>query len=234
MHCISYVAADAIQIRFSDTEIDTCAAEVATLTHFLTTHFQRECVDVVPAYDSVTAFVDFPATYPQMLAPHIEAFLQSKALEQATVKPSKPVILPCCYDPEFALDLESLSKHSNLTAEDVIRIHSSKTYRVYAIGFSPGFPYLGFVDERIACPRLNTPRIQIPEGSVGIAEKQTGIYPTGSPGGWNIIGSCPRPLFKPQHRDAETLCTLRVGDQVTFQPITKHEYLALKREALSA
>ncbi|MCE2570157.1 5-oxoprolinase subunit PxpB [Motilimonas eburnea] len=119
-------------------------------------------------------------------------------------------------------DLARIANHANMSVEQVIQCHSDTLYRVYAIGFSPGFPYLGEVDPRIATPRLTSPRKQVAAGSVGIADNQTGIYPNASPGGWNILGLCPHALL-----DNDYQCRLQVGDQVRFVPIAQDEFLHL-------
>jgi KipI family sensor histidine kinase inhibitor len=107
---------------------------------------------------------------------------------------------------------------------DVIALHSSNEYRVYAIGFAPGFAYLGQVDERIAAPRLATPRQRVPRGSVAIADRQTAVYPAVSPGGWNLIGRCPTRMFDPK---ATPVMPVAVGDKVRFEPIGLERYLEL-------
>lgn len=129
--------------------------------------------------------------------------------------------VPVCYDEEFAPDLEALAITKQLSQEEFISLHSSVTYDVYMLGFLPGFAYMGVVDDRIAAPRLQTPRTHVPEGSVGIAGNQTGIYPSDSPGGWQLIGRTPIALFNP---DSNSPAFFRAGDQVTFYPITKHEF----------
>lgn len=130
------------------------------------------------------------------------------------------VKIPVCYDGyEFAPDLEFVAETNNLTEKEVVEIHSSRIYRVFMIGFLPGFPYLGEVDERIAAQRKSTPRARVRQGSVGIAGRQTGVYPLESPGGWQIIGRTPLKLFNPTEKDAVTL--LKPGDAVEFYPIER-------------
>jgi KipI family sensor histidine kinase inhibitor len=124
-------------------------------------------------------------------------------------------------------DLEDVARFNKLSVDDVIQIHSSVTYLVYMLGFTPGFCYLGGMDSRIAMPRKETPRLKIPEGSVGIADKQTGIYPIESPGGWQLIGQTPLKLFNP-NRQPEFL--FQIGDTLRFKPISENEFLKLKQE----
>ena len=128
----------------------------------------------------------------------------------------KTVLIPTLYGSDFGLDIESVSEFTNLPVEEVIRIHSENEYLVYALGFSPGFPYLGGLDSRIHCPRLETPRISVPKGSVAIADSQTGVYPVSSPGGWRLIGQTPVTIFDPD-RSHPSIVT--PGDYIRFVPI---------------
>jgi KipI family sensor histidine kinase inhibitor len=137
------------------------------------------------------------------------------------------VTLPVYYAAESGPDLEALAERASLTVEEVIAIHQSVEYRVYAIGFAPGFAYLGEVDERIAAPRLSTPRQKVPRGAVAIADRQTAVYPAPSPGGWNLIGRCPVRMFNP---DADPTMPVRVGDRVRFEAIERQAYLDLGGE----
>ena len=136
----------------------------------------------------------------------------------------KIVELPVWYDTECGPELSLISEHSGLSINEVITLHHSGLYRVYAIGFAPGFAFLGDVDERIAMQRLSTPRQKVPAGSLGIANRQTAVYPSESPGGWNLIGRCPTRIFNPA---AEPPMPIRIGDSVRFMPIDKTRYLQL-------
>tara|TARA_B100001250_G_scaffold27719_1_gene22806 strand:+ start:469 stop:1146 length:678 start_codon:yes stop_codon:yes gene_type:complete len=129
--------------------------------------------------------------------------------------------IPICYEEVFASDLKEISKQLNLTAEEIIDIHSSAAYEVKAIGFTPGFSYLGDLDEKIAVPRLSKPRVKTKVGSVAIANDRTGIYCLGGPGGWPIIGATPMNLFNP---DDDGSVTLIPGTKVTFKKISMEEF----------
>lgn len=129
--------------------------------------------------------------------------------------------VPICYGGEFGPDLPFVARHNGLTPQEVIRIHSSREYLVYMLGFAPGFPYLGGMSERIAAPRRATPRQKIPPRSLGIAGSQTGIYPIETPGGWQLIGRTPLNLFQPE-KDEPSL--LQAGDKIKFHPISEEEY----------
>jgi inhibitor of KinA len=140
---------------------------------------------------------------------------------------SKRWKIPVCYDAVFGIDLKAISKEKNLSISEIIDIHSKAFYTVYFIGFLPGFLYLGGLDEAIFMPRKRTPRLKVEKGAVAIGENQTGIYPTVSPGGWNIIGNSPVSFF---NINKEVPCFANPGDQITFQSISIKEYLKIKAQ----
>lgn len=129
--------------------------------------------------------------------------------------------LPVCYDPEFGIDLAEVCQRLGLSAKELIQQHTAHRYLVYGIGFLPGFMYLGGLPASLEIPRRAEPRQQVVKGSVGLAAKQTGIYPQDSPGGWNIIGNCPIPLFNPLAKEPSFV---KVGDMIQFQRIERAEY----------
>ena len=152
--------------------------------------------DVYPTYKSLVINYDNLAIDYQALKKKIESLIfEIIDNYDKNVSNDKVLEIPVKYGGEFGPDLKIMSKKLNISEESIINIHSSAIYRIYMIGFMPGFPYLGGLDERISFPRLSTPRIKVPAGSVGIAGKQTGIYPFESPGGWNIIGRTELSLF---------------------------------------
>jgi inhibitor of KinA len=207
-------------------EIDvTTLAHVRALTALLERDPPPGVTDVVPAYASVTVFYDLVRTggYEQLCAE-----LKTRAGRAATQPPfetARVVEIPVCYEEAFAPDLGYVAAHAGLRPEEVVVLHSGADYRVHAIGFVPGFPYLGGLPERLQTPRRATPRTLVPPGSVGIGAAQTGVYPLATPGGWNLIGRTPLALFRPQ---AEPPALLRVGDQVRFRPIAAEEFAAWK------
>ena len=146
-------------------------------------------------------------------------------LRDESLKDQRTVEIPVCYGGDYGPDLEFVAQHNSLTEEKVVAIHSAADYLVYMIGFAPGFPYLGGMSEQIAAPRRESPRLQIPAGSVGIAGAQTGVYPIETPGGWQLIGRTPLELFRPTE-DPPT--RLRAGDIVRFRPITSEEFDRLR------
>lgn len=178
--------------------------------------------DVVPAERSLLLVFD---------AAHQPLARQRRALRQAlagfsTVEHGQPTVhrLPVCYDDEFAPDLPAIARAAGISKQDAIELHTGQAYTVQAVGFAPGFAYLGSVDPRIAAPRLTTPRQRVPAGAVGIADMCTAVYPAASPGGWNIIGRCPALLFDAR-RDPPS--TLQAGDRVEFHAIARDEFDAL-------
>jgi KipI family sensor histidine kinase inhibitor len=197
----------------------------------------QHCADLI-AGELGTALIDLVPSYASLLviynAFEIDHLAVNKSLKKilsnaVEVKNGngKVVILPVYYSPESGPDLQSLAANTGLTVAEVIAIHQSQEYRVYAIGFAPGFAYLGEVDERIAAARLATPRQKVPRGAVGIADRQTAVYPAVSPGGWNLIGLCPQRMFDPA---ASPAMPVAVGDRVKFDAISRDEFLALGGE----
>lgn len=135
------------------------------------------------------------------------------------------VEVPVCYDTKLGPDIEFVASHAGLSIDEVIKIHSEKPYLIYMLGFQPGFPYLGGLDERIHTPRLETPRLKLEAGSVGIGGAQTGLYPMESPGGWQIIGLTPVKCYNPAKEEP---IPYHAGDYIKFVPIDYKEYLTLK------
>lgn len=152
------------------------------------------------------------------------------SLDPAASGSSRVVEIPVCYGGDFGPDLLDVAAYTGLSAEEVIEIHSGQNYLVYMIGFSPGFPYLGGMSERISTPRRTSPRHLIDPGTVGIGGLQTGVYPIATPGGWQLIGKTPIKLFRPNH---ETPSLLKAGDFVRFRPIEPKQYEEWKEEDYS-
>jgi len=201
------------------------AARVQAATAAVERRLGDDLVDLVPSYASLLILYAALRTDHLSVSHRVRACLH--ALGDAAASTGNRVVLPVYYHPEAGEDLESLAAHAGLAVDEVIALHSGVEYRVYAIGFAPGFAYLGQVDERIAAPRLATPRKHVPRGAVAIAERQTAVYPSESPGGWNLIGRCPVRMFDPA---ADPVMPVAVGDRVRFEPIDRARYLALGGE----
>lgn len=184
-----------------------------------------DLVDLVPSFASILVVYRLDTADHLSVRKRIHGALE--ALEAPNSAEGKLVTLPVYYAPEVGPDLEALAERAGLQVDEVIGIHRDTEYRVYAIGFAPGFAYLGQVDERIATPRLATPRQKVPRGAVGIADRQTAIYPAPSPGGWNLIGRCPLRMFDP---DAEPTMPVAVGDRVRFEVISREQFLEMGGE----
>jgi inhibitor of KinA len=168
--------------------------------------------DVVPAYHTVSVYFDPRKITRAALHQELEQAMSSAAGKEPVIG-AAPIHIVVTYGGESGPDLAAVAAFASCSEEDVIRLHSENVYRVYMLGFLPGFAYLGSVDRRIAMPRLGTPRVRVPAGSVGIAGAQTGIYPSEMPGGWRIIGRTSFTLFDPT-RDEPSM--LKAGDSVKF------------------
>jgi len=144
-------------------------------------------------------------------------------LEVTSAEVGHLVEIPVYYGIEVGPDLERVAQLHNISIDDVIRLHTARDYHVFAIGFAPGFAYMGEVDPALRTPRLETPRTQVPVGSVALADQQTAVYPVVSPGGWNILGRTPVKMFDPERAD---LCPVATGDRVRFVPISRAAFLA--------
>lgn len=217
----------AITIDFGNVINQTINEKILVLFYHLSATPLHGMIEAVPAYSSLTVYYDVFKTREKIPADKtVYEFIAEQLLERLQealpVKDiiSKQVSIPVCYEKEFAKDLEKLAMEKNIPVDEVIRIHSSKPYRVYMLGFLPGFTYMGEVDERIAMSRKPQP-VTVAAGSIGIAGKQTGIYPQASPGGWQIIGRTPLKLFDIT-KEEPTL--LKAGDIVQFISISKNEF----------
>lgn len=165
-----------------------------------------------------------PSTWdPEEVEARLSAATKECLLDVPEIETGNPVSLPVCYDPELAPDLEELSAGAGLSVAEVARLHSGAMYTVLATGFAPGFAYLGDLDARIAMPRLATPRRRVEAGSVGIADRRTGIYPAAGPGGWRIVGRVPEPFFADP---TERISRFRPGGTVEFRVIGRDAYEA--------
>ncbi len=181
-------------------------------------------VDVVSAYATVGIYFDPALANLQS----VRAALRSVKTSAVKVATGRSHVIPCCY--ELQLDLDRVAEHTGLTRDQIIAKHTEQSYTVYAIGFCPGFPYLGYLpQELVGVPRLPSPRLRVEPGSVGLTGRQTGLYPLARPGGWNLIGRTPLELVNIE----DHYFPLQVGDQVRFQRIDAIEYERLKGERLS-
>ena len=177
-------------------------------------------VELVPTYCSLLINYDVLKIDYNTLVEKLKTFLNND-LETAEGEEVTLVEIPTLYNDEVGPDLSYVAEHNKISKEEVIKIHTGTDYLVYMLGFMPGFTYLGGMSEKIATPRLESPRLQIYPGSVGIAGKQTGMYPSMSPGGWRIIGRTPLKLYNP---DSDTPVYISSGDYVRYVSISEEEY----------
>jgi inhibitor of KinA len=185
------------------------------------------CVDVVQAYVSVAVYYDLAQIDFTQAAVWLT---QLQPVERADpAQASGPLhVIPCCY--EFGLDFQRIQEQTALARAEIIALHSSTIYTVYAIGFCPGFPYLGYLPPKLTgVPRLASPRLKVEQGSVGLTGRQTGVYTEERPGGWNIVGQTPLLLVDVQ----DGYFPLRTGDRVQFRRIDEREFGALRGERLT-
>lgn len=176
-------------------------------------------VEYIPTYRSLLILYDPLVWHPDLLVARFQEL--ERSLSTVKLPQHNVYYLPVVYGGEMGPDFPSVCRHTGLTRNDLIKAHTDTTYLVYMLGFTPGFIYLGGMDERIATPRLDNPRLSVPAGSVGIAGNQTGIYPAESPGGWRIIGRTPVKLFQPL---SSKPVLINAGDHVCFIEVTLEEY----------
>ena len=182
--------------------------------------------ETIPTYRSLLVLHDPLTIDSAALTSKLEALVDASDAGEA---PGKLWRLPACYEDTHAPDLDDVAQRTGMSAADVVRLHSERTYHVYMLGFSPGFTYMGDLPESLALPRRTDPRVKVPEGSIAIAAGQTAIYPVESPGGWHLVGTTPVRLFdlsKPEP------ALLRPGDKVKFEPISAAEFERIRAEVV--
>ncbi len=202
---------------------DEISSEVNEKVRRMTLAIQAESVEgiveIVPTYRSLLIFYNPLILSFVDLKKRLERI--EKGLQQTPFPEPKLTRIPALYGGSYGPDLEEVAKYHQISPEEMIQLHCSKPYFIYMIGFMPGFPYMGELPEALITPRLKTPRLSVPAGSVAIAQRQTGIYPMESPGGWQIIGRTPVKLFNPER---EPPALLQMGDHVQFFPIGEKEF----------
>lgn len=213
---------DALIIYLADAANPKLSKKISQLKTQLAEELGDCLIDLIPSYVSLLViFNPFVSDYfavKQIISRHLRFELDETSATKSIIE------IPVYYSEQSGPDLAKIAQHSDLSVAEVINIHQQNTYQVYAIGFAPGFAFLGEVDAKIAMPRLSTPRKKVPKGSVAIADQQTAIYPESSPGGWNLIGLCPLTLFDPKTKPH---IPYQVGDSVKFTAISKAQFLKL-------
>ncbi len=216
----------ALVVEFGDAISPEVNRKVRSLSDALELRSVTGVFDFLPTYRSVLVYYDPLEITAAELQDGIEGLLQDA--DEISIASRRVVHIPTLYGGKMGVDIGFVAQHAGIDEQEVVRIHSGTDYLVYMMGFSPGFAYLGGLDERLATPRLESPRTEIPAGAVGIAESQTGVYPMVSPGGWQLIGRTPLKLFDSQR---EPPVLLNAGDYVRFTPIeAQADYDAILRQ----
>ncbi len=222
MYKIVPAGENSVIIYFGE-EIDArLPGEIGFFAAKLQNQFSHVIIDLIPSYTSLHITYDLSLITYQDFCHQVTGSLRTYQYT-ANQSSGKRIEIPVYYGSESGLDLARLLMQKHLRLNELITIHSAKEYLVHAIGFMPGFAFLAEVEASIQMPRLATPRLHIPAGSVGIADNQTGIYPGDSPGGWNIIGRTPVDLSVHNGNNIEKFS---VGDTVKFIPVDKNTYLS--------
>lgn len=182
-------------------------------------------VDMIPTYASLLINYNPLVIRYKELYKRVESIVKLDFHTDAVQ--AKIYEIPVLYGGAYGPDLVTIAHHAGLSEEEVIRIHSSRDYLIYMLGFLPGFTYLGGLDERIHTPRLASPRVRIPAGSVGIGGSQTGIYPLDSPGGWQLMGMTPVKTYDPERTNP---ILVEAGDYIRFVPVTEPEFQSIKAQ----
>ena len=218
---IEIAGQNAFIVYFAEHTSATVSAQIQAAVNNIQSSMQDCIIDLVPSYASLLVIFDIDRCDHYAVRQKLHAALTD--LDSIDADAGDLITLPVYYDRESGPDLELIAERGKISVDEVIEIHQQQEYRVYAIGFAPGFAYLGEVDERIAAPRLATPRQKVPRGAVAIADRQTAVYPAVSPGGWNLIGLCPTRMFDPARTPS---MPVKVGDRIRFSAIGRDEFLA--------
>jgi KipI family sensor histidine kinase inhibitor len=194
-------------------------AEVVRMAEFLQETYSDVILEVVPSYNSLMVYLKNG----ENIQRHIDIFrfVDISKYQYSNTSRNRMFYIPTCYDSSLGYDLETISGTTQIPVESIIQLHSEASYRIYAMGFLPGFLYLGGLSEQLHFPRKRTIRQNVPKGSVAIGGEQTGIYPQQSPGGWNIIGRTPIELFDTTKKNPTPFS---VGDSIQFTPVSLEEF----------
>jgi len=237
-YCISSLGDSALILDFGNVIDEAVNKKVLALFHHLKKFPFKGMMETVPAYSSLAVFYDVAQIrmHEKTSTAHEWVVLKLEEILQADIdiieETRNTIRIPVLYNSALSHDLEQMEKAFTISKEEIIHLHTSQIYRVYMLGFLPGFPYMGEVNDRIAFPRKQQP-VPVKAGSVAIAGKQTGIYPLPSPGGWQVIGRTPVKMFEAfQESSPPYSCFLQPGDHVQFYAISKDEYEYLEKNSL--
>ena len=220
---------DHLLIEFNSTFSSKTLTQLLKIKTRLEDFYSHKNVEVTNTYTSISIhYFNITELNINDEKQKVIKFIESDSLDEKDIQiHSNLHRLPVCYEDEFAPDLEFLAHQLSLSKQKIIELHTEVIYRVYFLGFLPGFVYLGGLDSQLHYPRKSTPSLEIPKGSVGIGGEQTGIYPSSSPGGWQLIGNCPVPLFSVEE---EPPCPIKAGDCIQFKAVSKSEYLNIQEQ----
>lgn len=217
---IKVASVDSVIVYFSDVISKQASLEVKSAYKKLLELEDEGLLEIIPSYNSLFISYDIFKYDFDSIKTYLNEEL--KNLQEYKQEESHIITIDVYYGQEVGLDLEDVANKANITISELIDIHSSKIYDVYAIGFLPGFAYMAAIDEKIITPRLKTPRKVTPKGSVAIADNQTAVYPQNSPGGWNILG---RTAFELFDKKLDKLSPISIDSRVKFKPISKEQFL---------
>lgn len=221
---IMVISDNSIIIEYPPAISEEINGNIRSVTKAIKSRLGDEIVDIIPAYHNIIIGYDCLAVDPEVLCEKISVLVSG--IEKSGAEEKEIVEIPVCYEEPYGLDMEDVCRIHNISKEELIRKHTKPEYLVYMIGFTPGFPYLGGMDESLATPRKKEPRSKIPAGSVGIAGSQTGVYPIASPGGWQIIGRTPLKLFDPYR---ENPVMIEAGQYIRYVSISAEEFEKIER-----
>lgn len=224
---IEAVGDKAVMVIFGDVVSEEINGQVTSFAGVILDSGKEGVVDVIPTFTSVLI------NYDPLILPYteLENFCRSSVsgMKEGEKRQRRIFEIPVLYGGKRGEDLPYVAERAGMTEDEVIRVHSSVDYLIYMLGFMPGFVYLGGLDPRLVTPRLKRPRLAIPKGSVGIGGEATGIYPTVSPGGWQLIGNTPVDVYDPKREPA---ILYEAGDRIRFVPVDEPEYEKIKAKVL--